>query len=210
MKKNVLILIPILLLALLGCKPVLYMTDQPLVVSKQPDAPVRLPVTVGLVKLKRPLKLSTVFYESFPAELAATLENGMLTACRIVDPGARLYDSPKDADVDILLVPTNPYFEVGHSTYDVQVVISLELMVHQKGDSTTRGILVEVTGDPEGRRPLEEVELFGIKYGLIGGIAPGSKLERALNYGLFNFSVEFLRKLTFRAHKYHEQFQVLQ
>lgn len=199
MKKHLLLLFA-LILAAGGCASTIEVGKNPLIVSQPAESPKRLPVTIGLVKLQRPLATEQKFDEPFPLHLANAIEAGMLAACRLVDPQASLV--APGADVDILLIPSNPFFEVSQGTYDVEVTLSMDVRVIQKGDKNERGFLVESVGLPGPARPSREVELLGARWGLIGSRIPRSKLERAINQALFDFSVQFAEKTARRTERY--------
>lgn len=185
-----------------GCASPVHVARYPLRISEPPASPPALSVSIGLVRLARPLSFDQPFDERFLALLADGLENGMLQACRLVDPGARLLSADQIGNTDLVLIPANPFLEVGRGTYGPEVTLSMEIRLIQKGQEGEKGILVEVDGHPGPARPHRQVELLKTRYGLIGERIVGSQVERAVNNALFDFSVTFAEKVARRADRF--------
>ena len=192
----------LLILALIGCASPVHVARFPLQISEPPAQTAVQPVSIALVQLKRPLSVGQRFDEKFLRDFANGLENGLLQACRLVDPGARLVVAEQAGQADLLLIPTNPYLDVGRGTYNIEVTLSMERRLIQKGQAQERGILVEAFGQPGAARPNRQIQVLSSTYGLIGARVPGSPLERAINHALFEFSITFAQKLAKHADRY--------
>ncbi len=77
----------------------------------------------------------------------------------------------------------------------------MEVRMRAKGQSGEKGILIEAVGRPGGPRPKRQINIGGETWGLIGSKISGDSHERAINYGLFNFSIKFAEKVQSRVSK---------
>jgi hypothetical protein len=194
--------VSLLLQLAVGCASSVHVAKTPLQVSHFPDQPLTSPVSIGVVRLPRPIQVGHGFGSHFEEQLAESMENGMLTACRLINPMARFLETSEPGQVDWMLVPSNPFFETGKSGYSVKVTVSVDVEVIRRGCEKPIGMLVEATGTPGGPRPAGEAEILGRRFGLIGWKNTGTPIERALNHSLFEFSLHFAEKLESRIRSY--------
>jgi hypothetical protein len=175
----------------------------PMVVSEPPATQVSAQPSIGIVLLPRPLVSESLYDERALGALADALDVGMVDACRLVSANVRVFDAePKNADVDILLIPTNPFFQIGKGGYGTQVTLSMDVRIFFAGQKKERGMLVEAVTGPGADRPKRQVKIADKTYGLIGAKVTGSAIERAINKALFTFSVQFAQKLDSRAKRF--------
>ncbi len=186
-----------LLLLFPSCASRIIIPQTPLIISEPPSRNPGGSVSVGLVKLKRPLELGEKYGLSFSNQLAGAIDNGMALGCELSTSRVEIYKTqPNNPDVDILLVPENPFFEIGKGALSVEATISMDVKVIIKGQNKERGFLVEATGEPGQARPKRKVKISNLDYGLIGSKVLGNPAERAINDALFSFSIEFAQKIS--------------
>lgn len=201
MKKLILILFTILIMPW-GCASLMMLPSQPIIVSQPPEVLPEGKLSIGLVRLERPLNFGKNYNETFLRDLADSLDTGMQSACKLITPDVSVFQAvPDSPDVDVLLIPTNVYFEMGKSKYSVEVTISMDVIMKIKGRTGKKGILIEAVGRPGGPRPKRQINIGGATWGLIGSKIKGDSHERAINYGLFNFSIKFAEKVESRVSK---------
>ena len=197
MKKNLLVSSLLFVIFAAGCVSNMLIPIHPLLVSETPSVSPDGSISIGLVKLQRPLDLGEKYGDVFSAHLAQALDNGMLAACKLVSSNVQVFERmTQNHDVDILLIPTNPFFEIGKRALGIKATLSMDVRVINKGEAKERGFLAEVSGYPNKARPKRQVKINNIKYGLIGSKVDGGSAEKAINSALFSFSIEFAQKVS--------------
>lgn len=192
------------LAVLSGCIKSTFIPTHPIHLGTQSATAVNTGVRIGLAKIQTADNSKNEDRRIFMQDIGIALENGMLEACRLIDPKARFAD-PKDAgEFDLFLIPDNPYYEVEKNTYGFSVMISMEVILTQKGQNRKRGILIDVQGHPLTSRPHRMIKIFNTDYGLVGVRVPGNPMERAINNALFNFSIKFAKNLEKRVKRFLE------
>ena len=195
------------LITLIGCAKGTFVPTHPIHVSTRTSESPEVGVRIGIAKINLANESKKGDRSEFISDLVVALENGMLEACRLIDPMANFATPENAGNFDMFLQPDNPYFEVEKTTYGFSVLLSMEVRLAQKGQDRERGILIDAKGNPIGHRPHAMLTLFGNKFGMIGIRIPGSPLERAINDALFNFSMKFAQKLEKRVERYLESNQ---
>jgi hypothetical protein len=198
---------------LTGCGPLFVVAEHPFVVAEAPADLPRLPLRVVLLRTpamqRFPVKIGRD--EHFGERLAWSTMQGLRDAASLVAAGATISEDMPMSDVDLICLPSNPYFDAQwDERRRLTVTITLEVTVIEPRTNTQRGLLLQAEGRP-GRRPDMPLRISSPgsmqtwTVGVTGAWINGGGFDEAVNNALFHLCLDFAEKLQKRGVQYlHE------
>jgi hypothetical protein len=181
---------------------VLMVAPQPFVVADAPADLRRLPLRVAIVRTPalNALPAELEDDDAFGKKLTAALLRGMQAAASLTVQTVDITDDPPAGAYDLVVFPTNPYFEIEPDRERHWVVtMTLEVIVRDAATGQERALLIEATG-PSGKRPVVTLQMPGTNgapartVGVMGAPIQAGRFTQAINNALFYLSLDFAEK----------------
>jgi len=194
----------------LACAPTFTVAEHPFVLAEAPSGLPRLPLRVVLLRTPAMQRIPTEYGrdEHFGERLANAAMQGLRDAAALVVTDVAIADQIPAGNIDLLCLPTNPYFEATWDEHQkLHVTITLEITVIEPRTGAQRGLLLQGEGAP-GRRPAVPIQLSSNdsgeawNVGVTGARVHGSRFDEAVNNALFYLSLDFAQKLQKRGAQY--------
>ncbi len=193
-----------------ACGRMFFIADHPFVLAEEPPGMPRLPLRVAILRTPAMRKIPTKIGqdELYGERLAIALMQGLRDAGSLVVKEIWVAETMPQTDVDLICLPTNPYFDAQwDERKHLRVTMTLEVTVIESRTGAQRGLLLQAEGTP-GRRPALPVHISDPdtsetwNAGVTGAWVQSSRFDQAVNNALFYLSLDFAEKLQKRGAQY--------
>ena len=194
MRKLLLILLAVSAV-LIGCRAAIQYPAHPLRIAELPEKLPENNLSIGIFAVSGEIQAKNNLDRDMLKPIVKGMQQGMIEACRLFTSNVTVLGPGQTGDFDILLIPTNPYIDISESALGTKTTLSVDVNVQIRGNDRERGFLVEAEGYPGPLRPASQLTVLGITYGLTAERIGNTRFERSLNATVFQFSLEFAKRL---------------